>query len=686
MKFSSYKTATTYFLTALAVAALLLTEASDILFTSAVIAAIGVSLVLNVKKKRLIPGTLWNVLAVLVLVSYIIDYILVSHSLITASTRFLTVLLVLKLYDLNTNRDYATAFGIVFFEILASAASTVSPLFFGIITLFILCSIFAMTLLNIMRDWREKSPKGIEEPPPNVFDARFFAWVGAVSALSLTTGFMFFFILPRMGVGLFEKKTLNTVKVTGFSENVDLGSIGPVKKDPTIIMRVELPSPRQARQAGTRFRGTALDRYDGKSWSRTFKPGRIKKASKDAYGNFVISPSALAPDFADNSMEQAIVLEPLETEVVFAASHPALISGKFHSLRIDDAGAVYLPVPPFTKLEYKAWSLTGPLSAVPGEPLYKYADTSAVASPAGIKRLKKLAHDATGGARSSLEKASAIEGFLKANYSYTLDPKKGAGETPLEDFLFFSKQGYCEHFATAMAVMLRFASVPSRLVTGFLPGQWNELGNYYIVRQSDAHSWVEAYVETDGAGEWITFDPTPPAGTSPTARDSKFLLYLDLLKWRWSRYVINYSFSDQKKMTETFEMNASGFLTSIKSALAKERLKTGYILPVAFGAVIIAAFYLLISAGRQKKRGAARKTPEFYIKMLDALEKQGFVKKENETPLEFAQRTGNPLVVNLTHAFNCVRYGNVKLSLSEIEKIKQLLCELRPYKGNKRRA
>lgn len=679
MKFSTYMTSAVYFLSALAVGALSLTESADAFLIGAVLTAMLLSLILNIKKKRLLPPLFWNAFAVLIFALYAADYFFVSKSLIAASTRFLTILLALKLFDLNTNRDYVTAFGIVFFEILASTASTTSPFFFVIISLFILSSIFAMILFNVKRDWTEKAFAASNEPPPDVFNGRFFIWLATVSIVTLAFGFIFFFILPRVGVGLFDKKTLDTIKVAGFSENVDLGSIGPVKKDQTIIMRARIASAKENKTPpGLRFRGTALDRYDGKAWTRTFKASRVKIIRKDSGGDFVLSGHALAPEFKNKAIAQEIILEPLETDVIFGAEHPALISGKFTALRLDDGGAVYLPVPAFSRLEYTVWSIPGPLESFRGEPLQKYSETSSLS-----ERMQRLTADITKNIIVDFDKAKAIEAYLKINYAYTLDPKKGAGETPLDDFLFYAKEGYCEHFATSMTLMLRLAGIPARLVTGFLPGQWNNLGDYFIVRQSDAHSWVEALINYNGKQSWVTFDPTPPAGIAPFEKQSKFFLYLDLIKWRWSRYVVNYSFSDQKKMTETFEINARNLLSAIKSALTASRQINGkFILAVAVAAVLMLSFiYYYLSKGAGKIGDRNKKTPEFYVELLSVLKKQGLTKHDFETSLEFSKRANNPAVTEITLLFNGMRYGGLFITPDDDARLRRLLKELRSKKG-----
>ena len=90
-------------------------------------------------------------------------------------------------------------------------------------------------------------------------------------------------------------------------------------------------------------------------------------------------------------------------------------------------------------------------------------------------------------------------------------PKSGGKPNPVEHFLFDSKRGHCEFFSTTMALMLREIGIPSRNVTGFVGGTYNRFGRYYAVREGDAHSWVEAYLDDPIRG-WVTFDPTPTAG------------------------------------------------------------------------------------------------------------------------------------------------------------------------------
>ena len=168
--------------------------------------------------------------------------------------------------------------------------------------------------------------------------------------------------------------------------------------------------------------------------------------------------------------------------------------------------------------------------------------------PKGIEKVKQLALGITAGINNDALKAIAIERYLRENYIYTLSTSAPPeGVSPIEDFLFNSRKGYCEHYATAMIMMLRSIGIPSRIVTGFYGGEMNSYGGYMIVRQSNAHSWVEALINK----KWLRFDPTPAVAAE---RPSAIVMYLDMLKMQWNRYIVSYSSYDQREIMRVITM------------------------------------------------------------------------------------------------------------------------------------
>ena len=282
------------------------------------------------------------------------------------------------------------------------------------------------------------------------------------------------------------------------------------------------------------------------------------------------------------------------------------------------------------------------------------------------------------------EKAAAIEEYLIKNFHYTLNPVKGSGKNPVEDFLFYTKEGYCEQYATTMAMMLRGVGIPSRLVTGFLPGEWNKFGNYLIIRQRDAHSWVETYMPDSG---WATFDPTPPAeavGAMPPAT-SVITLYIDSLKWKWNRYIINYSFRDQINFAKTVEGKGRSILSNLRwNTLVSQVSTAGGLhknLFIVIAVSMISALILTVLIWRLRRPGEETrrrsKVPSFYKSMLSILAKKGKIKKAGATALEFARDVNIEEVETITDIYYNVRFGGHRLTEKEQGEIMDYLRSIK---------
>ncbi len=673
MSFSTYTIILTYFMASLGIAAGSLVESIEIYFIAIASALTAISLILNLRSRRVVSKAVWNLLAIALFAMFIADYALITGDLLAAAARFLVIMLALKLFDLKTGRDHVVLYIIVFFQILGAAVSTSSPVFLLILFLFIAGGIGAMTIFNIKKDWQTVY-KELEEPPGAIFGPNIIAFAALSALCAIVIAFILFFLMPRGAIGFFERKTANTIRMTGFSGNVDLGEIGAVKTDSTIVMRVEIKGARPKELL--RFRGTSFEHYNGRAWKRRLKEKTLPGKGRES--EFIVAKTTPKLPI----IEQAILLEPLESDVLFAASQPIRIEGAFPSLRADTAGAIYMPSIPYARTGYKAWSQLRAAKRSEGPPDAAFSDTSFLdleTDPSG-ERIAQLAKELTKGMRGR-QKAESIETYLRANMSYSLDPQRTEGKSPLEDFLFFSKQGFCEHYATAMAVLLREAGIPSRLVTGFTEGEWNDFGNYFIVRQSNAHAWVEAYILEDNG--WITFDPTPDAGFAPIEIPSRLALYLDMLRYRWNRNVVQFSSEDQHKMAYGLERAARSALKALRKSLSFQKKGAAayspYLLSAIAVALLAAIVIFLIVYGRlvtkRQDRGGSRPI-RYFAKMQKILRKKGLTRRPEETALEFADRAGDRRVTWITKVFQDERYGSIQPEADRLREVERWLEEL----------
>ncbi len=666
MKLSQYMLFITHFMALLGLYAVTMVQDVSLFFIVAMGAAIGLNFYLMSRRKRLIPRGLWNIAAIVIFIIFIADFFWGGQNLTSSAARFLTLLLVAKLYDLRNNRDYVIAYCTVFFQILAAAASTVSMLFLPVLLLFIIGSIFAMITVNIQREFELGKNRGIE-PPRGIFDVPFTTYAAVLSTVTISLTFLLFMVLPRMEAGFLQKKDLVAVKEVGFSDKVDLDILGPVKKDPTVIMRVDFPQMKRRPHGPLYFRGTTLSLYDGKAMLKG--PSRERLVRKRG-GRFEL-PSAPR----GMVMKARVLLEPLNTNVLFTLPRAVRIEGNFKNLWEDEAGTVYLPSPPFSRMEYKVWSSPAAVRPAPGADMSRFTDLSRMDSRLR-RRIRALALKITEGAALNVERSARIRNYLRSNYTYTLDPKRKRGTAPVEDFLFYSKEGFCEHFATAFVLLARSIGIPARIVTGFLEGEWNSAGRYFIVRQSDAHSWAEIYAGP--AAGWVRADPTPPAGFTPLVRGTGLANYLDYMHLKWNRYVVNFTNSDQRRLAQSFREKGLEIAADVKGFLAGAGSYAERSRPVLLSLLLVLVLALFAVRSRERRsRLALTRTPAFYVEMLRVLRKRGVEKKASETAMEFARRVSSPGVREITEIYQRVRFGSRRCDPSEETKIREIIRSLK---------
>jgi protein-glutamine gamma-glutamyltransferase len=292
----------------------------------------------------------------------------------------------------------------------------------------------------------------------------------------------------------------------------------------------------------------------------------------------------------------------------------------------------------------------------------------------------------------------AIKQHLLSHYAYSLDVGSTPSASPLEEFLFTRKTGYCEHYATAMAVMLRTVGIPARLVTGFLPSEWNDFGHYYAVRQQDAHAWVEVWFPHSG---WVTFDPTPSImKTFPSPLLEQVWGLIDSIRLKWDRFVIHYSFYDQmtvaqgvRNQGERVRAYIGNIMDTLKNWNASRRepgtMRISLSPWISFGAILFCMICLLLIGVLLKTRTAKTAFQKqdmaavhLYERMLAALAARGVSKQPGTTPLEFSARVcreyhaAGPLVQELTALYYRVRFGHELLSQYDLQQAEELLIRL----------
>lgn len=658
--------------------------------------------------------TTWNLLLVAAFLGFWVDFLWVSQDLLPAGVHFLAALLVNKLFNLTQRRDFLHLYAISLIAILASAALSSDVWYMLVFLLYLLTAVWTLLLYHLTKETEERPGESccgataVERMRMSRITARFFWMTNGLAVGSVCLTIVIFFAIPRIGAGFVQKQRGEELRASGFSEKVDLGVLGSIKLDPSIVMRVQLPDSRAAEPGRLYLRGAAYDRYNGQSWNNTLRHRR--SLIEVPAGTFLTRHVRTRPrGDVSNAFRQDILLEVLDTSVLFAAPMAESITGDFLAVQSDAMEGLYLPLPSLSRIQYSV--LSRPAEVLPEDRTANVSNYSEAVRhhflqlPYESTRITELAQEITRHSATPFESANAIQEHLLTQYRYSLDIGTERSERPIEEFLFSRKTGYCEHYATAMVLLLRTVGIPARLVTGFLATEWNGFGNYYTVRQRDAHAWVEVYFPHSG---WVTMDPTPAQldGRSEFGWRTVSRM-IDSIKLNWDRLVIRYNAGDQLAVVQgiregsyTIRKHAldsfAALLTPLGRAVAAliDQLKDTNLVQLGLLAVLLglglALLYVLVKRRPWRRRSPVQRrlSPDqlaiagLYENMLQLVNHRGLHRPPTATPWEFAGlvtdqwREAGDSVALLTDLYCKVRFGHVQISAEEIVSMKASLTRL----------
>lgn len=620
-----------------------------------------------------------------------------------------------KLFQRKHDRDWFFLYLISFFTVLLAAGLTASPIFLGVLILYLLCALSTIVAFEIQKARKKVTATQtrllvppdstlFQKLPMRLWRRRYLETrrlplvsVGLL-ILIVILALPFFLIAPRTASSALRRGGDGVSGFVGFSDSVTLGQIGQLKRNDEMFMRVRIDEIGSVPPARLRWRGVALDSFTGKAWKKSAAAERFEKKESDS-GFFPFGTAATRAHLTT----QTFFMEPVDTPILFGAPRVVAVRGNLPFVRVDSEGSVQTRPHDQERVVYRVYSDTTEPSATAlrnDRLQYLVESTRYLELPANLDpRIRTLTRDVIqqSEARTWYDAARAVESHLRDKYGYSLEMKAG-GADPLADFLFNVKQGHCEYFATAMAVMLRTQGVATRLVNGFLPGEYNEASGAFTVRQSDAHSWVEVYFPETKS--WVTFDPTPSAGRAATARTGfggMLSKYSEALELMWFQYVVGYDKQEQRSLVTSARNKLFDLQRGSVNKFAQARAAfPGLIGPILFGATSLFGLMAAVLLTRRVRRLGWRRglrvwqdgdqseasRVEFYERLLKALEKQGIKRELYETPLEFASVAGVNEARDITNAYNRVRFGEEKLSEAERIHIESLLSRIEQSRKN----
>ncbi|MDR1650583.1 MAG: DUF3488 and transglutaminase-like domain-containing protein [Synergistaceae bacterium] len=620
----------------------------------AVLTAVGVFI--DRTGRRHPPRLLLNIVSICVLAASVMR--MRPSTFIAVFTEAILLMTAVKMLEEKSSRDYfqITALS-VFAVIIASVdASDVSFLY--------CCAVISVLACYelILAAWLARSPDSslsIKELL-QVFGRSLVIW-----AMMLPLCFLLFFSAPRarLTLGRLQMARGQDNRV-GFSDHIRLGSVRAIKEDNSLAFRAIMPpvAPKYLY-----WRGIVLDYFDGETWSAR----RMRENS-----------AVQAPP-GNETVRQDIFMENIGyMRAIFALDVPV----STNTPGVMPAGdGVFVNVN--FRERVKSYSVVSSLSdrVIPSSgniQMNRYTNLPPDFSPA----IEDLARSIVFGL-SDEEKPEAVMGrLLSPEYSYTISDLP-VSSRPLDDFIFTWKKGNCEYFACAMAVMLRMTGVPARLVAGYRGGVYNDSGGYYMVSQSSAHVWVEAWSGKEGA--WIRYNPTPASaegegGADDSAGYGLLSMYIDYINYQLSRAFLEYGSDTQQHIIEAVReiFSSPGYaLASAFEALPDAGSAYG----AAAAAVSASLLVVFVKyRGCFRARGKFSREEALREKFLAAMRRCGFEKKVSEGLEEFvgsvreSDRSGEiyQAASEFVSCFEKIYYRDLNMTGEENRRLRDILARI----------
>ncbi len=639
----------------------------------------------------------------------------VLSGFITAAVRMLFFFTALRLITAERNRDYLLL-GVLSFSHLMVVSMFVAGLGFVVaLAGFLLLAVLAYSVFEIRRGCR--SAAVVMGPPADTaagcLGRRLVLLSGVLAVGILALSFVLFWAIPRSFATNWTAPLRGDYTV-GFSDEVNLGATGSVAIDHTPVLRVEEASGTDLGKL--KWRGLALHHFDGVRWSSPATEEVLVEARKGEY----VLPRRGRGTADGPRVHYEVDVSPMATRLLFIAGEPEMIAGTFSKLWVTDTGSYRAPLLPFQPLSYQV------MGRLPGGDPPRAANVVELFSdkfrglyldlPTIDPRIEELARRLAKPHRGARAQAAAIERYFRNQFGYSLALPRQRAKDPLAYFIFERRQGHCEYFASAMAVMLRTLGTPTRLVNGFLGGVYNPLSGQQVIRSSDAHSWVEAYLPGHG---WVEFDPTPPGPNQAMGFWSTyFWMYWDLVESAWSGWVVDYDRGQQVMLVREMQTRSRRVLADFAAAVEQAGVwlaavwndsraalggarfagvapetfdETSLGMALALIGLMIVAVALVWGAlklrprlvryyrGRRVLAGRGRLSDAvfFYERALDITARRGFTRQASQTAEEFTESVEaeelRGIVQQITSAYNRARFGGDRSAEQRLPKLLQAL-------------
>jgi transglutaminase-like putative cysteine protease len=575
-----------------------------------------------------------------------------------AGVALLTILAATKLLETRNQRDAYVLCYLGFFLIVTSFLYSQSPIMAAYMVVVVV--VLTSTLAVLTR----------ERPGASTLGELRQAGLLVLQAVPLTL--LLFAIFPRIPGPLWGLPADAGTGVTGLSDDLTMGDISELSQSDAVAFRARFdgpPPPPEKRY----WRGPVLEFTDGRRWQQATDRLRDRMP---------------AARHAGAALDYEVFLEPARDRILLALDLPATLP---RDSRVTEAFSLRRTRPRSGRLRYRMRSYLD--YRLGGSQLQR---ARALGLPGGAHpRARALALRLRRGATAPRDLVDrALAHFRNQPFRYTLTPQRLDGD-PIDQFLFQTREGFCEHYAAAFTVLMRFAGIPARVVTGYQGGELNPVSGYMVVRQRDAHAWAEVWLGEPG---WVRVDPT--AAVAPTRIDAGVDAALprtadgtdlqkalddlglgastgagsllrslrdgwDALQTGWNTWVVGYGDERQRNLLSRLGLDAS---------LANLSLLTVAMVVVVMG--VLAAWLL-------RRARVADPVQRQFLRYCDKLARHGLRRQAHEGPVAFAERVCalrpelTDAVRDITRHYVALRYADATPNAQDVAALRRRVRSLR---------
>jgi len=580
---------------------------------------------------------------------------------------------VFKLIEMRYKRDIYVVLSLCFVMVMVAflySQSVVSTIYIAITIFVIIGAMIALNRSTLL--------------PDNAGTARLSLKI-VLQAIPLTV--VLFLVFPRIGP-LWAVPMQTAANSTGVTDEMSPGDISQLGRSGNLAFRVQFENTAPPLHEDLYWRGLVLDDFDGETWRRTRRSSSYSMASQLADFQYTWEDRVRR---GGDPLEYNIIIEPTQQPWLYGLHLAEPISDNLYQSRnfeLFNNGLIS------QRMSYDLRSFRQSQTDLI---LLNSARNRSLSLPeAGNARSRELAATLRASVNTDRDYVYAVLAYFQQNpFFYTLNPPL-LGENRVDDFLFNTRSGFCEHYASSFGFLMRAAGIPARVVVGYQGAEYNRFEDYMMVYQYNAHAWNEVWLEGEG---WVRFDPTGAVsperielGVEAALRDDpSFLqesllsrvsrgnmdwintlrLRLDAIEYEWNRRVVNY---DEEVQLEFFE-GIFGEVTDKKVLLLLFGLATIVITGIAFS---------IITLEPRSKRDPVNK---LYRRIGDELERVGLGRKKGEGPVDYCERVSAArpelaeLMVELTELYMEINYYGKQFTADEnkrqLQTLKSMLNQLR---------